>query len=81
MMQMLHTVYDLQESMEQEHFSMYLKQARIWVADNRNTTGNPDPELEDFLNDWLRMLKYVPNCVNAEDPFTRVPAPILTRWW
>jgi hypothetical protein len=57
MMQMLHTVYDLQESMEKEHFSMYLKQARIWVAENCNATGIPVPELEDFENDWLLMLK------------------------
>ena len=52
-MQMLHTVYDLQESMEKEHLAMYLKQVRILVSQDRKTIGTPDPQVEDFGNDWL----------------------------
>jgi len=50
---MLHTVYDLQESMEKEHLAMYLKQVRILVSQDRKTIGTPDPQVEDFGNDWL----------------------------
>jgi hypothetical protein len=80
---MLHTVYNLQESMETEHFAMYLKHSRKWVLENLDKAGTePEPPPHDTIeNDWLSILKFAPHLVNDDKPINRVPAPILTRWW
>jgi hypothetical protein len=60
MMQMLHSAYDLQESMEFSEFRLVMDEAKQWVEQQKQTDCLPaniyDPKRKDFLvNTWNRV--------------------------
>ena len=50
MMQMLHTVYDLQQCMEWQVFKEYMQKAQKWVGQNRNLGESEKPRKPFFTN-------------------------------
>jgi hypothetical protein len=87
MMQMLHSAYDLQESMEYSEFRLVMKEAKQWVEDKRNNSlpARYDPRIKDFLlNTWNRVNEFaLPHGDGEEVPkkIQKIPQPVLTRWW
>jgi hypothetical protein len=79
MMQLLHSVYDLQDSFEWDHFVAYIKRAITWVLENKNRTPMPDDS--EFEKAWCQLLQFVPNQLWADVQIVKCPAAVLTRWW
>jgi hypothetical protein len=89
MMQMPHSAYDLQESMEFSVFRLVMDEAKQWV-EQKQTDCLPanicNPKIKDFLvNTWNRVNEFilVPHGESDELPgkIQKTPQPILTRWW
>ena len=84
MMQMLHSAYDLQESMEYSEFRLVMEEAKQWVEDKRNDSlpARYDPRIKDFLlNTWNRVNKFaLPHGESEElpDKIQKIPQPVLT---
>jgi hypothetical protein len=90
MMQMLHSAYDLQESMEFSEFRLVMDEAKQWIEQQQEQTdGLPaniyDPKIKDFLvNTWNRVNEFaLPQGESDElpDKIQKIPQPVLTRWW
>jgi hypothetical protein len=81
MMQMLHSMYDLQESLENDHFKMYMDKAKEWVAKIIQHTQETRPPADDLEVDWYKLLSFVPSVFDENARINRVPAAVLTRWW
>jgi hypothetical protein len=87
MMQMLHSAYELQESMEYSEFRLVMEEAKQWVEDKRNDSlpARYDPRIKDFLlNTWNRVNEFaLPHGESEELPhkIQKIPQPVLTRWW
>jgi len=81
MLQMLHSMYDLQESMEYEHFQLYMEKAKQLVIRKLTHTAESHPPVDEFEVDWYRLLAFVPRFINEDEIIKRVPAAVLTRWW
>jgi hypothetical protein len=81
MMQALHSVYDLQQSMEYDHFKSYMKTAQQWVGQNILNKKETHPPKDDFEKDWYQLLRFTGDLVDDTLSITVVPAPVLTRWW
>jgi hypothetical protein len=90
MMQMLHSVYDLQESMEFSEFRLVMDEAKQWVEQQQKQTdclpaNIYDPKIKDFLvNTWNRVNEFaLPHGESDElpDKIQKIRQPVLTRWW
>jgi hypothetical protein len=81
MMQMLHSIYDLQQSMELATFVGYLKKGQGWAAVNRSPAQPTATNEDQFLVDWWELLSFVPNVFDETAPIKKCPAAVLTRWW
>jgi hypothetical protein len=88
-MQMLHSAYDLQESMEYSKFQLITEEAQPWVYQKRNDCFLPpdryDQKIKEFLiNKWDRLHEFALPHEDEEQPperMQRIPQPVLTRWW
>jgi hypothetical protein len=90
MMQMLHSAYNLQESMEFSEFRLVMDEAKQWVEQQQKRTNCLpaniyDPKIKDFLfNTWNRVNEFaLPHGKSDKLPekIQKIPQPVLTRWW
>jgi hypothetical protein len=89
MMQMLHSAYDLQESMEFGEFKLIMIEASQWVqqqqAGDLPAADAYDPRIKDFLvNAWDRVNDFAlpPDALQElMEKIQKIPQPVLTRWW
>jgi hypothetical protein len=90
MMQMLHSTYNLQESMEFSEFRLVMDEAKQWVEQQQKQTdclpaNIYDPKIKDFLvNTWNRVNEFaLPHGESDElpDKIQKIRQPVLTRWW
>jgi hypothetical protein len=85
MMQMLHSAYNLQESMEFGEFKLVVLEAALWVQQKQNGNSPTDPKTQDFLmNAWARVDEFAlpyDNLAELLEKVQKTPQPILTRWW
>jgi hypothetical protein len=87
MMQMLHSAYDLQESMEYSEFQLVMEEAKQWVEDKQMIAylHGTIQRIKDFLlNTWNRVNDFaLPHGESEElpDKIQKIPQPVLTRWW
>jgi hypothetical protein len=87
-MQLLHSVYDLQESMDRDVWKMHVKEATAFLDDFGNSdtpyigVSNGDCQ---FATKWelVKAFRQFDAMNNKETKWVnfKIPAPVLTRWW
>jgi hypothetical protein len=83
LLQMLHSVYDLQECVELGEFRGYFKQARSWSKEFLHVPYTAEKH-NDFSDAWALVKSFCQfsfvDVMHIKEP-QKVPAPVLTRWW
>jgi hypothetical protein len=86
-MQLLHSVYDLQESVDHELLKMHVTEALQFLQADRITpfVGDGDEADEQFAAKWTLVKSFrLFQDITDKDILRatlKIPAPVLTRWW
>ena len=87
-MQLVHSVYDLQESIDFEEYTEVMVEARLFVQHIQSNTdphiygeSSPDDGFKQKMETIASFYKDFQLAGSFDDKVKKMAAPVLTRWW